>query len=897
MNNLNNKNQWLGKYTITFLCTSFLVFSLQVYYGKSFVYSEAGLAGDGLVQHFNSLAYYGNWLRSILKNIFVLHTFSIPEFDLSIGLGGDVVTTLNYYVLGDPLNLLAVFVPVQFTEFLYNALVIVRLYLAGIVFYLYCRYHCYESDRILPGALIYVFSFYSISVSILHPFFLNPLIYFPLVLLGADKIMKERKPLLFILACALSAVSNFYFFYMMTILMVIYCIFRYVQYHLKEFRWLLLLREAGRFAIYYLIAIMIAAPVFIPTAIAVLGSSRVGGRSNVPILYELIYYIKLPISFFNASADYYAHLGYGAVAFLAVVLLFFRTKWKAKTGFKAALLLGTIFLLFPFFGHMFNGFGYVTNRWIWGYCFVVSLIVVEMFPNILSLPTGGKWAVGGIAVLFAIPTFYFRAGGSKEKLLFAVVVLALFSILLVVIILAGRYFRNGAATYLLLTMAGIFLNAFGFYSPLSGDYLQYHGNLGSAWQDIGSGPFSALDGVEEDVFENVRIDTSNLYFRDVRANSAMLYDVNSASFYYSVINKNTNAFLHELWIPMPYEHRYVDLDSRAVLSAALGVKYNIVKSSDELYLPYNFGHRVQEKNGYALFETDTVLPMVYLYDSVINEQEYASLAPLQKQQAMLQAAVVSESELVDAGIDLQVLDADVLEFSDEIPSYEVEEISGLSLMDNRIEVEEAGAYITLKTDSVENVERYFSFANLWYEGKENSYITITDGIRTKNLEVKSSLDNFYADIHNFLCNLGYSDCHSDTWKIMFSEPGVYTFDFIEIIDQSVGSMGEWIGGKKETEVNYSFAEDSILVDVNSDKDELLYVSVPYSKGWQAYVDGEEEKILKVNHFGLGLLLKQGEHGIEFVYHTPYIRLGVGLMVFGVIFCIVICLRKVSADTR
>ena len=621
--------------------------------------------------------------------------------------------------------------------------------------------------------------------------------------------------------------------------------------------------------------------------IAVLGSSRVGGRGSVPILYELIYYIKLPISFFNASADYYSHLGYGAVAFLAVVLLFFRTKWKAKIGFKFALLLGTIFLLFPFFGHMFNGFGYVTNRWIWGYCFVISLIVVEMFPDMMKLPVAGKWAVVGITVLSAVPTFYFRSGGAKEKLLFAIVVLALFSVLLAVIVWVGRYFRDSGTVYLLLTIAGIFLNAFGFYSPLSGNYLQYAGDFASALQDIRSGPFSALEGMEEEYYKNVRIDTSNLYFRDVRANSAMLYDVNSASFYYSVINENTNTFLHELWIPMPYEHRYVDLDSRAILSAELGVKYNIVRLGDELYLPHNFDHMVQEKNGYSIFETDAVLPMVYLYDSTINEQEYVSLSPLQKQQAMLQAAVVSESDLMDTGIDLQMLGAGKLEFGDEVLGYEVEETSGLQLKDNRIEVEERGAFLTLKINSANNVERYFSFVNLWYEGEKNSYITIADGSRSKNLEIKSSLDNAYANIHNFLCNLGYADCHNDTWRIMFSEPGTYTFDSIEIIDQSLDKMEEWIGRRKETETDYSFAEDRILVDVNLNEDELLYVSVPYSKGWQAYVDGEKEEIIRVNHFGLGLLLGQGEHRIEFVYHTPYVRVGVGVMVLGIICCVII----------
>lgn len=72
-----------------------------------------------------------------------------------------------------------------------------------------------------------------------------------------------------------------------------------------------------------------------------------------------------------------------------------------------------------------------------------------------------------------------------------------------------------------------------------------------------------------------------------------------------------------------------------------------------------------------------------------------------------------------------------------------------------------------------------------------------------------------------------------------------------------------------------------------------YVSVPYSEGWQAYVDGEEENICKVNHFGMGLLLEQGEHRIEFVYHTPYLRMGIGLMVLGMICCLVIGFRKGS----
>ncbi len=41
---------------------------------------------------------------------------------------------------------------------------------------------------------------------------------------------------------------------------------------------------------------------------------------------------------------------------------------------------------------------------------------------------------------------------------------------------------------------------------------------------------------------------------------------------------------------MPYENRFIDLDSRAILSSFMGVKYNIIKSEDENYLPYGYNH-------------------------------------------------------------------------------------------------------------------------------------------------------------------------------------------------------------------------------------------------------------------------------------------------------------------
>ena len=66
---------------------------------------------DGVPQHLNSLAYYGRYLRQVLYTLFIEHKLSLPLWDMHIGYGSDILTTLHYYVIGDPLTLLAVFVP------------------------------------------------------------------------------------------------------------------------------------------------------------------------------------------------------------------------------------------------------------------------------------------------------------------------------------------------------------------------------------------------------------------------------------------------------------------------------------------------------------------------------------------------------------------------------------------------------------------------------------------------------------------------------------------------------------------------------------------------------------------------------------------------------------------
>lgn len=103
---MRKKKNFYLLYTVVFAAMSLFIFSYFSLNGKSLVWSH-----DGVPQHVNSLAYYGRYLREVLKTIFVDHSFRLPMWDMHIGYGSDILTTLHYYVIGDPLTLLSVFVP------------------------------------------------------------------------------------------------------------------------------------------------------------------------------------------------------------------------------------------------------------------------------------------------------------------------------------------------------------------------------------------------------------------------------------------------------------------------------------------------------------------------------------------------------------------------------------------------------------------------------------------------------------------------------------------------------------------------------------------------------------------------------------------------------------------
>ena len=222
---LSGKKGFFLVYTAIFAVLSILIFMPFISNGKGFVWTAT--SADGFTQHYMALMYFGQWGREIITTLFTEGRLDIPLWDFSVGYGSDVITSMHYYAFGDPLNLASILVPSKYTEILYELLVLFRMYLSGLVFSLFSFKMSNRRPAVLAGAISYVFCGYTLYAAIRHPFFMNPMIYLPLAILGAEKILRKERPMLFIFAIFVTTISNFYFLYMTAIAVVLYVAIRY----------------------------------------------------------------------------------------------------------------------------------------------------------------------------------------------------------------------------------------------------------------------------------------------------------------------------------------------------------------------------------------------------------------------------------------------------------------------------------------------------------------------------------------------------------------------------------------------------------------------------------------------------------------------------------------------
>ncbi len=121
----------------------------------------------------------------------------------------------------------------------------------------------------------------------------------------------------------------------------------------------------------------------------------------------------------------------------------------------------------------------------------------------------------------------------------------------------------------------------------------------------------------------------------------------------------------------------------------------------------------------------------------------------------------------------------------------------------------------------------------------------------------------------------------ETVKLDFLAPGNYEYDEITLISvKKQDTFNKLKQLKRHTLKNIQYKENMLKGTFQTDKDRMLCVTIPYSKGWSAKVDGQNAKIYKANGMFMGIFMTSGEHKVELNYMTPGLKIGVVISLAG-----------------
>lgn len=349
---------------------------------------------DGVDQYYPGFIYFGQYLRNFVKDLFAGH-FVLPKFDMSIGMGEDIVGSLNYYGFGDPVYLLAAFAVGKWGPVIYSISFFIRLFGAGLAFMIYCREMGLNPVYSLGGAFCFIINGFTYGGVTSYMGWASVLIYLPLMLTGVERIFKDRKKgeLLILLSSVYAGFCGFYFFYMSCVFLVIYCVGRGIAiFGIKNIKTIVLKSLQGAWPV--IVGIGLSAPVFFPSVLGFLGSER----SDISI-FDIIFcrknwtpYWPVYLSFINQPARYYFKYicKITIVEYLAVVAAFFLPKSKGKIQLCVANTVIALVVALPITGYIFSGFGEsgfeVNCRW----AFLIHFLFAMTLVYVLSADWGDR---------------------------------------------------------------------------------------------------------------------------------------------------------------------------------------------------------------------------------------------------------------------------------------------------------------------------------------------------------------------------------------------------------------------------------------------------------------------------------------------------------------------------
>jgi len=306
-----------------------------------------------------------------------------------------------------------------------------------------------------------------------------------------------------------------------------------------------------------------------------------------------------------------------------------------------------------------------------------------------------------------------------------------------------------------------------------------------------------------------------------------------------------------------------------------GVRYVICTKETGAKLLSDY-RLLRSKDGMQLYENKNVFPFGYTYDGYLSSQTYKTLNPAQKEQALLQSAILeddskSADKLKKMTIPENVTSHVVGENYRIHSEKEKEKIIQIKIPKQYIK---ANSYIYLQGVSTEALDGKSSRHVLGVGMNKSNFQLLYGGkqVHLFNAEKNSSYD---IGKRNYLVKMSRDAVkdREDTLTLKFKLKSDYYIDRISILTVDQQTEIKQIQKRKKadhlTNISYD-GGNHFSGDIKASQNEILCIPITYHKGWKAYDNGKQVKSEQVNGMFEGIYLNKGDHHITLKYETVLI---------------------------
>lgn len=555
-------------------------------------------------------------------------------------LGANFVGSYSFYTLGSPFFWFAALFPVAISQYLMAPLLALKIALSSFFAFVFIRRFVTKPQNALIGGLLYAFSGYSMY-NIFFNHFHEAIVFFPLLLIGLEEAVVNKRRGALALTVAINAFVNYFFFIGECIFLVLYFIARLIG----DSRFRFGVRDFFCLAFEAVCGVLIAGILFVPSIFQVLDVPRSTSMLNG---WDFLFYNKnqrygliLEAMFFPGEIPARSSMFESADAKWSSVALFLplfslsgvlalvkgasteasrRMKWLR-------ILLPACFVItmIPGLNSSFVLFNYsFYTRWWYMpelLCALATVYVLE--HEEFDLKFGVKFCAVAVVLISLLAVFFPMKDKETDQILpriavkispavFVNIGIAIAMTVVAFSILHWRK-RDSAAKFTKKVTAGVVVcsMALGYY------FVSYGRILGPYLGDYNS-KVSAQIHIDDPEFHRMEsLDSLN--------NINMLWDMSSLKSFTSIIPSSTFDLYDLLGI-----ERSVNSNPKTenyALRSLTNVRYLIVsqntdeKKLDEALKDMPMFEFMEEQDGYDIYHNTVALPMGYAYDTYILDSD------------------------------------------------------------------------------------------------------------------------------------------------------------------------------------------------------------------------------------------------------------------------------------